>query len=238
MPEKIMKRTTISMLSCVLPWFLLPCSLAAQYEHPDLKSGKKIIKNILVLPPSASLVKAGMKGNEPLVAESQALESGLSSVVRESLSGMGCNIVQDAFSPAALDQNPDLKYALSDLQTRYDKLQVLLKKKPKDVRAGRFSLGDEVANFSPGAAADALVFIRANGWVVTTGKKAFVALTGMGVMYNHVALDISLVDAQTGTILYFAKPGSGGNFVGNPDSMKKAIDKSFSNFVPPNLSKK
>jgi hypothetical protein len=233
-----MKRATISLMFCVLLLSFLPTRLAAQYEHPDLKSGKKIIRNILVLPPSASLVKSGMKGNEPLVAESQALESGLSSVVRESLSGKGCNIVQDAFSPAALDQNPDLKYALSDLQTRYDKLQVLLKKKPKDVRAGRFSLGDEVANFSPGATADALVFIRANGWVVTTGKKTFVALTGIGAMYNHVALDISVVDAQSGAILYFAKPGSGGNFVGNPDSMKKAIDKSFSNFGPSNPSKK
>jgi hypothetical protein len=238
MPGKIMKRTTISLLSCVLPLFLFPWNLAAQYEHPDLKSGKKIIKNILVLPPSASLLKSGMKGNEPLVAESQALESGLSSVVRETLSGRGCNILQDAFSPAALDQNPDLKYALSDLQTRYDKLQVLLKKKPKDVRAGRYSLGDEVANFSPGTAADALVFVRANGWLVTTGKKAFVALTGVGILYNHVALDISVVDAQSGAILYFAKPGSGGDFVGNPDSMKKAIDKSFSNFGSPNPPKK
>jgi len=238
MPGEIMKRATISLMPCVLLLFFLPTRLAAQYEHPDLKSGKKIIRNILVLPPSASLVKSGMKGNEPLVAESQALESGLSSVVRESLSGKGCNIVQDAFSPAALDQNPDLKYALSDLQTRYDKLQILLKKKPKDVRAGRFSLGDEVANFSPGAGADALVFVRANGVVVTTGKKAFVALTGLGIMYNRVGLDISVVDAQNGTVLYFAKPGSGGNFVANPDSMKKAIDKSFSNFGPEKLSKK
>jgi hypothetical protein len=223
-----MKRATISLMFCVLPLFLLPCSLAAQYEHPDLKSGKKIIKNIVVLPPSASLMKSGMKGNEPLVAESQALELGLSSIVRETLSAKGCNIVQDAFSPAALDQNPELKYALSDLQTRYDKMQVLLNKKPKDVRAGRYSLGDEVANFSPSSSADALVFVRAKGFVTTAGKKAFIVLTGMGVAYNHVALDISIVDAQSGAVLYFAKPGSYGNFVGNPSSMKKAIDKSLS----------
>lgn len=209
---------------------MLPGTLAAQYQNPDLKSGKKLVKNIMILPPAANLMKSGMKGNEPMVAESRALEAGLSSILKEMLSDKGCNIVQDEFSQDALDQNPDLKYALSDLQTRYDKLQVLLNKKPKDVRNGRFSLGDEVANFSPGAAADALVFARASGVIETSGKKAFVVFTGMGVVYNHVALDISVVDAQTGTVLYFAKPGSYGNFVGNPDSMKGSIDKSFSDF--------
>jgi hypothetical protein len=233
-----MKRATIFLISGIFLLFLFPSSLPAQFEHPDLKSGKKVIKTVVILPPSASLVKSGMKGNEPLVTESQSLELGLSSIVRETLAGKGCNIAQDALSPTALDQNPDLKYALSDLQTKYDQLQVLLNKKPKDVRAGRFSLGDEVANFNPSATADALVFVRAKGVVTTGGKKAVVALTGMGVANNHVALDISVVDAQTGAILYFAKPGSGGDFVGNADSMKKAIDKSFSSFETQNASKK
>ena len=225
-----MKRPAIVLTTGIFFLSLFPTNLAAQFEHPDLKSGKKVIKTVMILPPAASLVKSGMKGNEPLVAESQALESGLSSIVREALSNKGYNIVQNDLGPTALDQNPDLKYALSDLQTRYDKLQVLLNKKPKDVRTGRYSLGDEVANFSPAANADALVFVRARGIVRTTGQKAFVVLTGMGYVSNHVALDISIVDAQSGAILYFAKPGSNGNFVGNPESMKKAINKSLSSF--------
>lgn len=211
---------------------LLPLTLAAQFENRDLKIRKKVINNVIILPPAASLVKYGMKGGETLVAESEKLETGLSSVVGETLSNMGCNVMQDTFSPEALDQNPDLKYALSDLQTRYDKLLVLIKKKPKDVRDGRFSLGDEVANFSAGVAADALVFVRAKGLVTTTGRKAFTALTGMGVKYDHVALDISVVDAQSGAVLYFARPGSGGNFVDNPETMKDAIYDSFSKFTP------
>jgi hypothetical protein len=225
-----MKREAIFRVAGIFLLSMVPVTLAAQYQNPDLKSGKKLVKNILILPPVATLVKSGMKGNEPLVAESRALESGLASVVRQMLSDKGCNILQDAFSSDALDQNADLKYALSDLQTRYDKLQILVNKKPKDVRKGRFSLGDEVANFSPGAAADALVFVRANGVIETSGKKAFVVITGMGIAYNRVALDISVVDAQTGSVLYFAKPASGGDFVGKPDSMKDPIDRSFSDF--------
>ncbi len=206
---------------------LLPGTLAAQYQSPDLKSGKKSIKNVLILPPETTLVKSGMKGSEPLVAESQAWGSGLSSVVAHKLSAKGFHVLEDPFTTAALDQNPDLKYALADLQARYDKLQVLLQKKPKDVRKGRFTLGDEVANFSPGAAADVLVFARAKGVLPTTGLKTFVVLTGMGITYSHASVDISIVDAQTGTVLYFAKPGINGNFVGNPETMGPAIEHSF-----------
>jgi hypothetical protein len=224
-----MKREAIFPMAClILVLSLLPSPLKAQYEFSEVKTGKKRLGNVLILPSEASLVKVGMKGAEPMVAESHVLESGLSSVVRETLAARGCTILQDAFGQSALDQNPDLKYALADLQSRYDKLQVLLKKKPKDVRKGRFTMGDEVANFNPGAAADALVFVRASGVLETNGRKTFVLLTGMGVLYNHVMLDISIVDAQTGTVLYFAKPGAGGDFVGNPDSMKQSIVNSFS----------
>ncbi len=39
-----------------------------------------------------------------------------------------------------------------------------------------------------------------------------------------------MVDAQSGTILYFAEPNVYGNFVGDPDSMKVRIYNSFSDF--------
>lgn len=225
-----MKREAIFRIAGIFILFMLPGTLAAQYQSPDLKTGKKLIKNILILPPEASILKSSMKGSEPLVAESHALENGLSLVVGQALSGKGCNILQDAFGADKLDQNSYLKYALSDLQARYDKLQILLSKKPKGVQTSRFSVGDEVANFSSGAAADGLVFVRAKGVVPTAGLKTFVVLTGMGFTRNYAKVNISVVDAQSGTILYFSKPNIYGNFIGEPESMKEAINKAFSNF--------
>lgn len=225
-----MNRAKFFRVAGILLLSMLPARLPAQYENQDLKSGKKIVKNILILPPEASLLKSGMKGAEPLVDESRMMENGLSSVVGETLTGKGCKILQDSLSADALDHNPDLKYSLSNLQTSYDKLQALLLKKPKDVRTGRFTLGDEVANFSPGAAADALVFVRASGNVKTAGLKTFVVVTGMGYARNRAKVEISVVDAQTGAILYFAEPNVYGNFLGKPGSMKEPIAKSFSNF--------
>jgi hypothetical protein len=217
---------------------LLPCTVAAQYEHQDLKSGKKVITNIVIIPPAASLVKSGMKGQEPLVEEAKTLEGGLSVELMEILSAKGFSVTQGATAFDSPAENPNLKYALSNLQTRYDHVEVLLKKKPKDVRKGRFTLGDEVTNFTPGASADALVFVRANGVVPTTGMKTFVVLSGIGYTRNYARLGISVVDAQTGTILYFANPSITGNFIGKPDSMKNSIENSLKEFQTPLHAKK
>ncbi len=233
-----MKKVIQFRIAAIFLFFMLPGTLAAQYEHPDLKSGKKKIVNVVVLPPSANLVKSGMKGAEPLVAEGQEMAQGLSSVLMGILADKGFHTLQDSISPAALDQNPNLKYALSDLQSRYDKTQVLLSKHPKDVRKGRFTLGDEVANFTPGAAADALIFVRANGVLPTAGLKTFVIVTGMGYTRNYARLGISVVDAQTGMVLYFVDPNVYGNFIAKPDSMKESIEKSFSDFYGPLQIKK
>ena len=226
-----MKREAMVRITCLV-WLLyfLPGTLRAQYKYLDPAKDKRVINNVLILPSEATLTKYGMKGGEPMVEESHSLATGISSVVRETLKARGYEVLADAFGSADLDQNPELKYALADLQARYDKLQRLLKKKPKDVRKGRFTLGDEVANFNPGATADALVFVRANGLVETTGLKTFVVLTGMGIPANRVTYEIAVVDAQTGKVLYFAKSHAGGDFVGKPDSMKQSIRHSFAEF--------
>jgi hypothetical protein len=225
MKRKAIFRTASFIFLCVVP-----TTLKAQYQPDDLKTGKRQVKNILILPPEANVVKTSMKGSEPLLAEAQALGAEISPIVREILAKKGCNILPDAFGPDTLEQNSDLKYALSDLQTQYDNLRVLVMKRPKDVRSGRFSLGDEVINLSQGAAADGLVFVRARGTVPTTGLKTFVVLTGMGIAYSHVSLDISVVDAQTGTILYFVKQRSSGNFVESQQNIRVAVSNSFSGF--------
>ena len=87
-----------------------------------------------------------------------------------------------------------------------------------------------MVNFAPGAASDALVFVRAKGVVPTAGLKTFVIVTGMGITRNYAKLDISVVDAQTGTVLYFVDPNVYGNFIAKPETMKKAIEKPFSKF--------
>jgi len=211
-------------------------SVRAQLEGPDLASGKKAVHTVLIIPAQVNIVKSGMKGNETLVAESRSIEQALSPLVGSVLAQIGCQVLPDMFNEEALEKNPDVKYALADLQSRFDKMGEQMSRKLKDVSKGRFTMGDDVANFSPGATADALVFIRGQGVISTGGKKAFGLVTGVGG-YSGVGIDIALVDAQSGALLYYALSGTGGDFVNQPDRMKKPIENSFKKFQNPKKKK-
>lgn len=210
---------------------LVPHTLTAQYQSQDLTTRAVTAKTILILPAEATVLKSSVKGFEPITDEAQTLGSEVISMVGKTLSEKGCEIFQDpSFSADALDRNADLKYALANLQSQYDKLQVLVLKRPKDVVTGRFSLGEEVTNFGPGASADALVFVRARATIPTKGMKTLVVLSAMGNPFSHVSIDIAVIGAQTGKVLYFAKPVFNGDFVGKPEEMKEPIAKSLQSF--------
>jgi hypothetical protein len=228
-PGGFVNRYIVSLAAGTLFLALLPSALGAQIAHTDLQDGKKLVHTVLILPAQARVVKSGVKGNEPLVEESRALEGGLTAAVLYALTSAGCNVLPSAFGDESLSQNPDLKYALADLQTRFDKVWDQLAKKPKDVRTGRFTLGDDVANFSPGATADVLVFVRGEEAVFTGGRKLLGALAGGYVPSQAVTLRIALVDAQSGVVLYVDEAP--------PGIVQKDIEKSFKKFGNPKAKK-
>jgi hypothetical protein len=137
-------------------------------------------------------------------------------------------VLETTISSSAAPDN-DVRYVLADLQKRFDALAPKMLKKSRDVGAGRFSLGDEVANLSQANAVDAMLFIRAEGEEVTSSKKAFsllVPFTGSAV--SRLTLSIALVDAKTGEVLYLARPSVVGSFTSKSgDAVRKAITKSL-----------
>jgi hypothetical protein len=208
---------------------MIACSVSfagAQFAHPDLKSGKVVVRKVLILPPHVSVAKSGMKGNESLIPESRIIEGTLPGIIAEDMQAKGCTVLDNLFAPEALDKNQDLKFALADIQDRFDALHKHISEKPKDVRNGRFTLGDEVANFNPGAAADALVFVRASGVVNTSGKKVLGAIAGVSEA-DYILVDIAIVDSQSGAVLYYGWSVTGGNYIEHPERMGKPIEGSF-----------
>jgi hypothetical protein len=198
----------------------------AQFANPDFKSGKIVVRKVLILPPRASVTKSGMKGNETLIPESRMVEAALPAIIAEAMQEKGCTVLDSVFAPEALEKNQDLKFAVADIQDRFDALHKHVSEKPKDVRNGRFTMGDEVANFNPGAAADALVFVRAAGVVNTGGKKVLGAIAGVNEV-DYILVDIAIVDSQSGAILYYGYSATGGNYIEHPERMKKPIEASF-----------
>jgi hypothetical protein len=202
----------------------------AQFEHPELKSRKRVVKGAIILPPKVAVMKAGMKSNEPMIEEGRQVELALPGMIARVLEEFGCKVQESPFSAAALEKDAELKYALADMQTRFDAVLEQLKKKPKDVRKGRFTLGDEVLKVNPGGA-DTLIFVRATGFLSTGGKKVFSAMIGGPGLIQMVQVNVTIVDGQNGTVLYFARSLATGNFVQETEKMAKPIRGSFKNFA-------
>ena len=199
----------------------------AQFEHPDLKSGKAVVRTAMILPPSIKIVKSGVKGNETLTEESHQVEIALPPLLTSVLQEHQCSVNDKALASDALAKDTELQYAVADLQKRFDEMFPQLERKPKDVRKGRFTMGDEVAKINPGGTVDALVFVRGFGQVNTGGKVFLSAVAGVspasGIVYY-----ITVVDARSGAVLYYATAYRANPK--KPDEAIKSFQKSFKNF--------
>lgn len=200
----------------------------AQFEHPDLKDGKTVVKNVMILPANVKIVKSGVKGNEELTEESRLIEGALPSLIGSVLQEHHCAVDDKVLAADALEKDAELKYAVADLQKRFDEMFPQLEKKPKDIRKGRFTMGDEVAKLNPGGALDAMVFVRGYGQVNTGGKVFLSAMAGVST-YNGSVYHIVVVDARSGVVLYYGV-ALAGNPTKDPENSKKSIRKSFKNF--------
>jgi hypothetical protein len=224
-----MKIKTYSLISLMTLTLLVAGQAAAQQLHPKLEKKEKAVKTVLLLPAKVELTKSGMKGGEGMLKESEQVAEALPKLIIAALQKKGYTVIEDPFTPQALSENNDLKFALADIQNRYDVMGQQLHRKPKDVKKGRYTMGDEVSKINPDGKADTLVFVRASGNKNTGGKKAFGLLLGNAAMVVDVMLvSISLVDAQTGEVLATTRAAGTGDFVNQTDSrLGKNIEKSL-----------
>jgi hypothetical protein len=222
-----MRRPVFIVVAAIL---LCSASALAQFEHPDLKSGKVRVHSLLVMPMQVKLTKQGMKGPEPMMEESRQTEQALAPVIVNVLQELGYKLDQKSLSAEALEKDPDLRYTVDDLQKKFDSELDQMHRKAKDVRKGRFTLGDEVTKLPMGEGADALLFVRVEGQVLTGGKKVFGALVAGGVN-DSTFMHFGVVDAKSGDVLYFAQPTVLRNVAKDPEKTSGSVKKSFKNFA-------
>ncbi len=152
----------------------------------------------------------------------------LSAAVTTALANRGLT-VSNPFSEEMLKENDDLRYTLADVQERFDAVSLLLFKKRKDVRKGRFTLGDMVAVLDSKGTTDAFVIIRAVGRRKTkakafmTGGVLEMAMSGKATFTSRVAL----VDAKSGDILFL------GDYISRGLPTYETYEKSFRRIPAP-----
>ena len=226
---KIHHSRRLRMGSCVGPALLfiatLPLATQAQFLHPKITSKEVTVRKVVILPARVDVVRDSMKGPEGMAAESEELSGRVERAVAGVL-GDEKHITKlsgAAASPIAGEAQG--KYTVADIQTKFDELLPKIMKKRKDVKKGRFSMGDEVLNLNVDKSADAIVFIRGRGQKLTSGKKAFVML--VGGMPAYLMMQIGIVDAHTGDVLLYTDPV----FAGDPTTavarLRKALEKGF-----------
>jgi hypothetical protein len=195
-----------------------------QYLHPKIAAKQTTIRNIVLLPAKVEIVRDSMKGPEGMGAESEQLSARVSQLVMDALSAK--HITALTALSAATAGEAQQKYTVADIQSRYDDLLQKIMKKKKDVKKGRFTMGDEVLNLNLDKNADAIVFVRGRGQKLTSGKKAFVLL--VGGMPAYLQLTIGIVDAHTGEVLLYTDSLAAGDPTSaDTKRVRKSIEKSL-----------
>jgi hypothetical protein len=216
-------------------WIRRPC---VSYVSPKFVPKEYPVRTVLLLPAQVQLTKSGIKGKEGMAWESAAFAEQLMALIATQLEARNIKVVPNPFTEQALRENEELRATLTRLQNKYDTLAVQLHAKPKDVRKGRYSLGDEVATLGPGANADAIVFIRGIGRVVTGGKKALSLAAAVGGAVggfpvgspdgDSIRTFLTFANSKTGDVLAIVDFVRAGNFQEKTDQvMGKTLSNSL-----------
>ena len=216
-------------LGCLAASVLMIASLSpaahAQFLHPKITSKQVTVRKVVILPAKVEVVRDSMKGPEGMAAESEELSGRVEKMVTEVLANQK-HINTLTVSTSGGD--PQGKYTVADIQAKFDDLLPKVLKKRKDVKQGRFSMGDEVLNLNLDKTADAIVFIRGRGQKLTSGKKTFTLL--VGGMPAYLMMQIGIIDAHTGEVLVYTDPIFAGDPTTAVDRLRSALEKGFKKF--------
>lgn len=225
----------LGLLPGVASILILACALAGCVRHvrnrPELAEGRGY-RTISILPPMVSINKSKMTGGESLTAESLLMEDRILALLASRLEKKGYE-TKDTLTLARLEQDLELRKAVTDLQTRHETLLPVISRDLKGVEKGRFTLGGDVPAVGEAAGTDLLVFVRAQGLVVSGGQKTFYGILSLGqsVPRDYLVMVITFVDARDGRVMATVNGAAVGGFVKYPDEVVgRALDKAFQKF--------
>lgn len=170
-------------------------------RYSDPKAGA--IQKVCVLPAEATLTRVGMKGGERLSKESDEWAVKLNATLKHAIAAAGGQVTGD-LSPNALEGDDEARQSVVQVKQKYRSVSIQMRKKPNGVKAGRYSLGDEVSLVPCAGEADSLAFLDAAGMLQSGGRKAFDILIGgaggIFLTFGRYNIWIAMVDARTGKV--------------------------------------
>jgi hypothetical protein len=158
------------------------------------------IQRVCLVSLDAQLSRLGLKGMEPMPAETEEWTAKIKDTLIQAASGAGWKMAGDFTDLNTVGE--DARDSVVKVKRRYDTVAVQLNKKPGKIAKSRYTLGDEVALLPCSANADSLLFVAANGVIKTGGRQAFSMIVWGGVpgALANYSLRIAFVDAKSGEV--------------------------------------
>jgi len=194
---------------------------SGQNLHPLLVKDEKWIQAVAILPPDVSLTSS----DGAMTAEATEIVSdALDAVVSEALRAQAIRVHTGYFTPSWFLRGSEAYYAFADIQYLFGRMMPKLRRNAKQVRKGRFTLGDQITLLNGQSRADTFVFIHVLG-EISPSRSTLGFITEASSKLN---IYISMVDAYTGDILSFDKITSRGDIMADPEGvLKKPVRKYF-----------
>ena len=225
-----------------LAWVALLLSIAApaqaqrQVWYPKQGHGSSRVRRILLLPPKVEITKLAAFKTEQLPGTADYVERTLCGNLSLLFNEKGVEIVNYPLCLGEAEKDAETGEAITRVQWRFQQLV--------DYARNNFSrtrFRKELKNFSlegkltaiKKPEVDALVVSYGRGYLTTKGHKVMsvvAALGGAGSTGKGLEMDIGVVDAQSGMLLYYCPAKVRGDFLKKPDRIEKALRKSMEKF--------
>jgi hypothetical protein len=170
---------------------------------------------------------------KPMEAESRQLEKDLFPVVATKLKSLGFSVDDASLSPESIAASKDLSDKVQLVQTMFHAENNEIKARRKRDAIEPVSLGEAVPALHVPDDSDAIVVIQVRDFIETKGKKFMNAVPGTVPRLESTGgwdLEIGIVDAKTGAILYIARSDGSNDIAKEPEKAGSKIQKSFKDF--------
>ena len=194
-PISLSRALTLAFLTCLCG--AVP-ALARQYMTPAFLAKTARPMSLAVLPPHAEFIKQQAVMTADMVKEAQGLED-------EGAIALGAQLQAKGYMVRVLtlkdvEDTPGLKALVTGLNARYDEEWSKILRKPREVKKGRYNVGEDVVKICSLLKVDGLVLSRVVAVGHSAGRQVMTALLRGAAAQDYARIGLSVLEGKTGHV--------------------------------------
>jgi len=196
-PISLSRALTLAFLACLCG---TAPALARQYMTPAFLAKTPRPMSLAVLPPHADFIKQQAVMTADMVKEAQALEDEAATALGAQLQSKGYTV--RVLTQKDVEETPGLKALATGLNGRYDEEWSKILRKPREVKKGRYSVGEDAVKVCSLLKVDGLVMSRVVAVGHTGGRQALTMIMSLGQAYaqSYARIGLSVLEGKAGHV--------------------------------------